>query len=94
MINISNQFDSAVFKEIFKIDNIDFTAGLININRKVNVLDKYAERTIDDYLKRDIIGVYYNYSLTFLPNISIKSATIRYIFGIKNVSNCRKNYIY
>lgn len=65
MINIANQFDNEVFKGIFKIDNIDFTAGLISINRKVNVLDKYAERAIDGDLKREIIGVYYNYSLTF-----------------------------
>lgn len=65
VINIASQFDNEVFKGIFKIDNIDFTAGLININRKVNVLDKYAERTIDGDLKREIIGVYYNYSLTF-----------------------------
>ena len=39
------QFDKSVFREIFKIDNIDFTAGLIKINRKVNILDRYAERT-------------------------------------------------
>lgn len=60
-----NQFDAEVFQGIFKIDNEDFTAGLISINRKVNILDKYAERTIDGDLKREIIGVYYNYSIIF-----------------------------
>ena len=59
------QFDKSTFQGVFKIDNIDFTAGLININRKVNILDRYAERTINGNLKREILGVYYNYSLTF-----------------------------
>ena len=59
------QFDKSIFRGVFKIDNIDFTAGLININRKVNILDRYAERTINGDLKREILGVYYNYSLTF-----------------------------
>lgn len=62
---MTSQFDKEIYKGIFKIDNVDFTAGLININRKVNILDKYAERTINGDLKREIIGVYYNYSLTF-----------------------------
>ena len=59
------QFDKSVFRGVFKIDNIDFTSGLINISRKVNILDRYAERTINGNLKREILGVYYNYSLTF-----------------------------
>ena len=67
MITITGQFSNEVFKGIFKIDNEDYTAGLIKTNRKVNVLDKYAERTIDGDLKREIIGVYYNYSLIFSP---------------------------
>ncbi len=60
-----NQFDTEVFSGVFKIDKQDFTAGLVNIQRKVSVLDKYAERTIYGDLKREIIGIYYNYSLTF-----------------------------
>jgi hypothetical protein len=48
------QFDKSTFQGVFKIDNIDFTAGLININRKVNILDRYAERTINGDLKREI----------------------------------------
>jgi hypothetical protein len=62
---MQQQFDKSTFQGIFKIDNIDFTAGLINISRKVNILDRYAERTINGDLKREILGVYYNYSLTF-----------------------------
>ncbi len=62
---MQQQFDKSTFRGVFKIDNIDFTAGLININRKINILDCYSERTINGYLKREILGVYYNYSLTF-----------------------------
>lgn len=62
---MQQQFDKSIFRGIFKIDNIDFTAGLINISRKVNILDRYSERTINGYLKREILGVYYNYFLTF-----------------------------
>ena len=53
---MSEQFDKTVFQGVFKIDNIDFTAGLININRKVNIMDKYAQRTINGDLKREIIS--------------------------------------
>ena len=60
---MSEQFDKTVFQGMFKIDNVDFTAGLININRKLNILDKYVQRTINGDLKREIIGVYYNYNL-------------------------------
>jgi hypothetical protein len=62
---MQQQFDKSIFRGIFKIDNIDFTSGLININRKVNILDRYAERTINGDLKREILGVYCNYFLTF-----------------------------
>ncbi len=60
-----NQFEIEIFSGVCKIDNTDFTAGLVNIQRKVSILDKYAERTIDGDLKHEIIGVYYNYTLTF-----------------------------
>lgn len=62
---MQQQFDKSVFRGVFKIDNIDFAAGLININRKMNILDRYAKRTINGDLKHEILGVYYNYSLTF-----------------------------
>ena len=86
---MSEQFDKTVFQCVFKIDNVDFTAGLININRKVNILDKYAQRTINGDLKREIIGVYYNYNLTFSQfwdmnqydvNLRNQKSFIRFIF--------------
>ena len=86
---MSEQFDKTVFQGVFKIYNVDFTAGLININRKVNILDKYAQRTINGDLKREIIGVYYNYNLTFSQfwdmnqydvNLRNQKSFIRFIF--------------
>lgn len=59
------QFDTGTFSGVITIDDVDCTIGLVNIQRKVNVLDKFAERTIDGDLKREILGVYFNYTLTF-----------------------------
>jgi hypothetical protein len=47
------------------IDGEDFSVGLVSITRKVTILDKFAERTMDGDLKREIIGSYFNYELTF-----------------------------
>ena len=63
---MQQQFDKSTFQGIFKIDNIDFTAGLININRKVNILDRYAERTINGDLRFKII-FYFTIITFFLP---------------------------
>lgn len=60
-----SQFDEKKFSGVVTIDDVDFTLGLINIQRKVDVLDKYAERTVDGDLKREILGVYFNYTLNF-----------------------------
>lgn len=37
---------------------------MISLKRTADVLDKYANRTEDGDLKREIIGVYYNYQLS------------------------------
>ena len=50
------------------IDGNKFGVMLTKINRKANVLDKYARRTADGDLRREVIGTYYNYSLTFAYN--------------------------
>lgn len=59
------QFDEQRFSGVITIDDIDFTPGLVKIGRKASVLDKFAERTIDGDLKREILGVYFNYTLEF-----------------------------
>lgn len=47
------------------IDSITYDIPVLSIKRKAEVLDKYAERTEDGVLHREIIGVYFNYELAF-----------------------------
>jgi len=47
------------------IDSIEYDVPVISMRRSADVLDKYAERTIDGTLHREIIGVYFNYYLEF-----------------------------
>ncbi len=45
------------------IDNQTFNIPVISIKRRADFLDKYAERTEDGVLQRELIGVYFNYQL-------------------------------
>ena len=63
---MNKQFDENIFSGIITIDNVDYSVGVVNISRKANVLDKYAKRTVDGDLRREIIGVYYNYEIEFV----------------------------
>ena len=47
------------------IDGTDFDIPVISITRKAEFLDKYAERTENGVLHRELIGVYYNYQIKF-----------------------------
>lgn len=47
------------------IDGTVFAVPFSKVTRKANVLDKYANRTEDGDLKREVIGVYYNYEFEF-----------------------------
>ena len=47
------------------IDGESFDIPIISIKRNAEFLDKYAERTEDGVLHRELIGVYFNYSLSF-----------------------------
>lgn len=55
---------------LFSIDREEFNIPLVALKRESAVLDKYATRTEGGDLKREIIGVYYNYTLTF-PNLNL-----------------------
>lgn len=47
------------------IDSTSYDIPILSIKRKAEFLDKYAERTEDGVLHRELIGVYFNYELAF-----------------------------
>lgn len=47
------------------IDGVAFNVPFISIKRSADFLDKYAKRTEDGELKRNLIGVYFNYQMSF-----------------------------
>lgn len=47
------------------IDSVSYDIPILSIKRKAEFLDKYAERTEDGVLHRELIGVYFNYELAF-----------------------------
>lgn len=57
---------------IFVIDGETFDVGVVELKRGAQVLDKYANRNESGDLLRKIIGVYYNYYLTF-PELNLDS---------------------
>jgi len=46
------------------IDDTTYNIPVISLTRRADFLDKFAERTEDGTLQRELIGVYYNYQLT------------------------------
>lgn len=56
----------------FKINGMDFSSLVVKIDRTADKLDKFAERTLDGDIKREIIGTYINYKLTFGNNLKDK----------------------
>lgn len=47
------------------IDGITYKVPVISLKRKADFLDKYANRTENGVLQREMIGVYFNYQLQF-----------------------------
>ncbi len=47
------------------IDGTTYNIPVVAIRRRADFLDKYAERTSDGVLHRELIGVYKNYELEF-----------------------------
>ena len=45
------------------IDGVTYQAEVESVDRTADFLDKYAERTEDGTLERELIGVYFNYQL-------------------------------
>lgn len=55
----------AEYTQGIKIDSTYFEVPMVSIKRTADFLDKYAERTENGDLKRELIGVYFNYQMTF-----------------------------
>ncbi|MBG0770314.1 MAG: hypothetical protein H0S82_01320, partial [Anaerolineaceae bacterium] len=51
--------------EIVVIDGVTYQVPVISMKRKAEFLDKYAKRTADGTLHRELIGVYFNYQIQF-----------------------------
>lgn len=49
--------------EFLIIDSVVYRVPIVELKRKADILDKYAYRTEDGVLHREVIGTYYNYSL-------------------------------
>jgi hypothetical protein len=47
------------------IDGTTYNVPVVSLKRSADFLDKYAERTENGVLHRELIGVYFNYQLTF-----------------------------
>lgn len=47
-----------------RIDNIEYQVPIVDMQRKGDILDLTANRTEDGVLHREVIGTYYNYTLT------------------------------
>ena len=52
------------FTRGISVDGTYFDVPMVSLKRAADFLDKYAERTEDGILNRELIGVYYNYTLT------------------------------
>lgn len=52
------------FSKGIEVDGIHFDIPMVSLKRRADFLDKYAERVETGELKRELIGVYYNFDLT------------------------------
>lgn len=52
------------FERGISVDGKHFDIPMVSLKRTADFLDKYAERTEDGVLNRELIGVYYNFTLT------------------------------
>ena len=52
------------FERGISVDGVYFDTPMVALKRTADFYDKYAERTEDGVLQRELIGVYYNFTLT------------------------------
>jgi len=51
------------------IDDVSFDIPIVSARLQADMLDKYAERTSDGVLHRELIGVYDNYEIQFASSV-------------------------
>lgn len=52
------------------IDGVTYDIGVISCKREVSFLDRYAERSEDGTLHRELIGVFTKYALTLASSLN------------------------
>ena len=50
---------------MINIDGVSYNINVTSLKRTADFLDRYADRTQDGVLHRELIGVYFNYKLQF-----------------------------
>lgn len=56
--------------KVFSIDGVEYDVDVVSLSRAFDILDIGGnERTQDGELYREIVGTYYNYSMTIWPKI-------------------------
>lgn len=53
------------------VDSTTYDVNVISMTRSAEFLDKFAERVESGELKRELIGVYFNYQLVISPGTDI-----------------------
>ena len=48
---------------VLKIDGVSYDVPIVSLKRKADILDRYATRSEDGELHREVIGTFYNYTL-------------------------------
>lgn len=61
------------------IDGEQFKIDVLSVKRSADFLDKYAERLANGHLRRELIGVYFNYG-----NASLAAANSNNTTGNRN----------
>lgn len=49
--------------QYIKIDGVEYKIAITKLQRKADILDKFAGRSEDGVLWREVIGTFYNYTL-------------------------------
>lgn len=54
--------------DVITIDGNTYDVPIVSLKRTADPLDKFAERTADGKLHRELIGIYFNYQVVFAAN--------------------------